>query len=119
MNRALEIAEKLEMAEKLKMAEKRAAVFRRAGDRALRSSAWWLAREMLEMDWVERHVFYNQMVRTKPKKFVTMLQMFMSPHDLLKGSGTSREAPTWLVMGDKPGKRQMKIEEFFVAKRPR
>jgi len=107
MNRALEIA------------EKRAAVFRRAGDPALRSSAWWLAREMLEMDWVERHEFYSQMVRTKPKRFVTMLQMCLSPHDLLKGKRTSTTAPTWLVMRDKPGKQQMKIEEFFVAKRPR
>jgi hypothetical protein len=113
MNRALEIAEKLEMA------EKRAEVFRRAGDPALRSSAWWLAREMLEMDWVERHVFYNQMVRTKPKRFVTMLQMFMSPQDLLKGKFTSTTAPTLLVMIDKQRKRQMKIEDFFVAKRPR
>jgi adenine-specific DNA methylase len=102
----------------LEIAAERAAVFRQAGDPALRSSAWWLARAMLEMDWVERHEFYRQMARTKPKRFVTMLERCMSPQDLLKGKRTGMMAPWCLVMLDKTRKRQMKIEDFFVAKRP-
>ena len=107
MNRALEIA------------AERAAVFRRAGDPSLRSTAWWVARAMLEMDWVERHEFYKSIVKTKPQRFVTMLEKCLSPQDLLKGKFTSTTAPTLLVMIDKQRKRQMKIEDFFVAKRPR
>ena len=107
MNRALEIA------------AERAAVFRRAGDPSLRSTAWWVARAMLEMDWVERHEFYSSMLKTNPQRFLTMLERCLSPQDLLNGKRTSRTAPGCLVMLDKPGKRQMKIEDFFVVKRPR
>ncbi len=99
--------------------EERAELFCRAGDPALRSSAWWLAREMLEMDWVERHEFYSRMVMTKPDRFLTKLERCLSPQDLLKGKLTGTTAPGCLVMLDKTRKRQMKIEDFFVAKRPR
>jgi hypothetical protein len=107
MNRALDIA------------AERAALFRRAGDTSLLNAAWWVAREMLEMDWVERHEFYSKMVMTKPQRFLTKLERCLSPQDLLKGKRTGTTAPGCLVMLDKTCKRQMKIEDFFVAKRPR
>jgi hypothetical protein len=74
---------------------------------------------MLEMDWVERHEFYSKMVMTKPQRFLTKLERCLSPQDLLKGKRTGTTAPGCLVMLDKTCKRQMKIEDFFVAKRPR
>ena len=74
---------------------------------------------MLEMDWVERHEFYSSMLKTKPKRFLTKLERCLSPQDLLKGKRTGTTAPGCLVMLDKTRKRQMKIEDCCVVKRPR
>ena len=78
---------------------------------------------MLQMDWLERHEFYQFMVLRKPARFIIMLQTFFGPDQLLDGTNLGVAAPSGgpIILMDKSRKRplvQLKINQIF-AKKPR
>ena len=103
----------------------RAALWRRANDNIMKRTAEWLGRQMLQMDWRERHKFYQFMVLRKPARFIIMLQTFLGPDQLLDGTNLGVAAPSGgaIILMDKDKSRQrplvqLKINQIF-AKKPR
>jgi hypothetical protein len=69
-------------------------LWRRAHDNIIKRAALWLGRQMLQMDWVERHEFYQVMVLRKPARFIIMLHTCFGPDQLLNGTNIGVAAPS-------------------------
>jgi hypothetical protein len=97
-------------------------VLRRASNHSLNSTAKWLARQMVQMDWTERHECYNSIVLRKPARFITHLNQCFGPDQLMTGAFTGTGCPSGgaIILKDKTRGRlmvQSKIEQFFAKKR--
>jgi hypothetical protein len=99
-----------------------AGVLRRASNHSQKSTAKWLARQMLHMDWTERHECYNSILLRKPAGFIIILDQCFGPDQLMNGtlSGTGCPSGGAIILKDKSRGRlmvQSKIEQFFAKKR--
>jgi hypothetical protein len=88
----------------------------------LRNTAQWLARQMLTMDWTERHECYNSIVLMKPARFIIVLHSCFGPDQLMNGTLTGMKAPSGGAIKLEDWSRrklmvQLKIEQFFKKQR--
>jgi hypothetical protein len=96
-------------------------LFERSDDLSLLATAIWLSKRLLKMDWKTRHLVYDEIVVSKPHRFINILNKKMGPDQLLNGSFTGVDAPAMpIVLQDRPKRRlkQLKITDLF-KKKPR
>jgi len=89
----------------------------------------WFVDEMLKMDWMIRHLYYNHVLalvsRRRAKVYAKAAKELLGPDQFLYGQRTGKAPPTVIALkhieASSRGKRQMLITEFFgpPVKRPR
>ncbi len=84
--------------------------------RSLDDEVFRHVRQMMEMDWISRHQYFNRLaiVFGRPP-IASLVADAMSPADLYCGRGTGSVPPPVIVLGDRVRFRQLTIAEAFVG----